>query len=93
MKNLTQKPKKDHKVILVEYFRDLSDDDLIYLGIRLNERVGSDLAEILNFMSKKTSADYVLSCSNTATNLYDSLDMAREVANKEAEKRKISLKP
>lgn len=93
MKNLTQRPKKDHRVILVEYFRDLSDDDLIYLGIRLNERVGSDLADILNFMSKKTSADYVLSCSTTATNLYDSLDLAREVASKEADKRKISLKP
>ncbi len=92
MKTLPQRPKKDHKTILTEYVRDLSDDDLIYLGVRLNERVGSDLAEILNFMSRKTSADYVLSSSDTAYGLYDTLDLTLEVLNKEADKRKISFK-
>lgn len=87
-----QRPKKDQKTILVEYFRDLSDDDLRYLGIRLNDRVGGDLAEILNFMSRKTSADYVFSCGTSSFDIYDSLDIAQTVANKEAEKRKVSFK-
>lgn len=89
---MSTRPKKDQKSILVEYFRDLSDDDLRYLGLRLNDRVGSDLAEVLNFMSRKTSADYVFSCAMGSKDLYDSLDTAQEVINKEAEKRKLSLK-
>lgn len=82
---------KDVKTILVEYISSLSDDDLCFLGTRLIDRYAGDLGQVLNFMSKKSQIDMILSSAVTAFDLYQLCDLIQEMGVKEAKKRKLNL--
>ena len=48
---------KEQKSILVEFVKKLSNEDLRYVGTRLNERYADDLAQVLDFLSKSEDVD------------------------------------
>lgn len=81
---------KDSKTVIVEYVSSLSDDQLQFVTTRLVEKLGGDLAEALEEMSKDKKIDDVLSDASSAENLYNILDNIRDVAVKELKKRDVS---
>lgn len=78
---------KEQKSILVEFVKKLSNEDLRYVGTRLNERYADDLAQVLDFLSKSEDVDVIFSSTNSASALYDYLDFVRESVNGEAKSR------
>ena len=82
--------KKDKRSVLTEYVRNLSEDELKFLGTRLIERLSSDLAEALNVVSNNKNADEVFRNAGSAAELYDLLDDLRDCIIKECKKRNIN---
>lgn len=83
---------KDQRTCVVEYATQLPDEDLRMLGLRLVERLGGDLADALNTMSKCPPLDeYLLSC-DTAAGVYDAADKIRDIVLRECKKRGVALK-
>ena len=78
---------KEQKLILVEFVKKLSNEDLRYIGTRLNERYSDDLSQVLDFISRSEDIDVIFSSTNSASALYDYLDFVRELVNREAKSR------
>lgn len=85
------KIQKDFKTILVEYCASLSDEDLRFLGSRLNDRYMDDQAYALNFMSKNSLVDNVFQTTRTSDEVYNLCDVMADMSLKEAKKRKLNL--
>jgi len=73
--------------ILREYASRQSDESLRYLLGRLNNRLGSDLAEALDSLSKNGEVDRLLNTAKTAGDLYDLIDLAQESLDREYKRR------
>ncbi len=73
--------------VLKNYVEKLSVDNLRYLHLRLEERVGEDLAEALNFVSSCQDIDKWLSLAKSSDELYDLIDTMNEYVAREARKR------
>ena len=82
---------KDHKTVLVEYVASLSDEDLRFLGSRLTEKFGGDLAAALNLMSNRQSIDGILGAARGAEEVYQLCDVIRDIVVRECKKRKTSF--
>ena len=83
---------KEQKALVAEYITGLSDSDLCFLSSRLIDRLGGDLPDALNFMSKNPKMDECLASANGATELFNSCDSVRDVCSKELKRRNISLR-
>lgn len=70
-----------------EYVRKLADDDIRLLHMRLSQRLGSDLAEAIEFMQKNPEVDYWLSASKNADDLYDMVDAIDHLVQNETKRR------
>jgi hypothetical protein len=66
---------KQSDVILTEYVKRLSDDDLSWLRIRSKQDVCGDKADIANFLSKDKDVDRWLLTAATADDLFDMLEL------------------
>ena len=60
------------------YVRLLSDSDLIWLYNKLHDRLGDDVAEAIQFMSKSSQIDRWFATSRTANELYDMVDIIQQ---------------
>lgn len=69
--------------MIQNYVRKLSQNDLIWLYMRLHDRIGEDLAEVVQFLSKTQEMDRWLSTSCSATELYDMVDLVYEQVEKD----------
>ena len=75
------------ETILREYASRQSDDSLRYLLTRLNNRLGSDMAEVLDSFSKNGEVDHLFRSAKTASELYDLIDLAQEHLSREYNRR------
>jgi hypothetical protein len=73
--------------ILKEYVSRLNLDGLKFLSIRLDQRIGSDLAEALDAMSTCNDVDKWLSSAKSCEELYNMIDLAQEYVDRELHKR------
>jgi hypothetical protein len=73
--------------LLKEYVAKLSMDHLKYLSVRLNDRIGSDLAEAAEFLSQNSEVDKFLLTSRTADEFYNMLDMVCSCVDREISRR------
>lgn len=71
------------EIVLREYASKLSTDNLKYLYERLDNRLGGDLAEVLDFMSKNSELDKWFSAARSAVELFNMVDNAQEYIDKE----------
>ncbi len=70
-----------------EYVRRMSDEDLKFVNSRLNQRLSSDLAEVLQYFSRANEMDRWLASAKEATELYDMIDMIQSFVEKESSRR------
>lgn len=84
--------KKDHKNIIAEYLRSLSEDDLVFLGTRLSEKLCGDVAEALNFMSINQSMDNMFRSARGGMDLFDMCDRVCDQVFKECRQRGINIR-
>jgi hypothetical protein len=78
---------KKPEVYLKEYYSKLSDDNVKFLVGRLNQRLGGDLAEAVDFLSNIREIDKWLSSASDSYEFYDMIDLINNAANKEHERR------
>jgi hypothetical protein len=78
---------KKPETILKEYAIRLSEENLRYLSYRLETRMGSDLAEALDFLANTGEVDKWLSSAKTCTELYDMIDQVQASVKKELQKK------
>jgi hypothetical protein len=65
------------------YIQKLSNADLLWVYTRLHDRLGGDVAEAVQFMSKTNEMDRWLSTSQSATELYDMIDLVYDQISKD----------
>ena len=65
------------------YVRSLGEGDLGWICNRLRDRLGGDVAEVVNFMSKSPQIDRWLSETRTANELYDCVDIVQRYAEQD----------
>jgi hypothetical protein len=90
MKNSLKKYNND---IVKEYARRLNDDDLHFVGIRLNQRSGGDVGEAVEFMQKNPDIDKYLASATNADAFFDMLDLLDSHIQTEAKKRFVVHEP
>lgn len=83
--------KKDQNTILGEFVRSLSEDDLRLVASRLNDRYSGDLSEALDFLAKHKRIDGIFRSAKGAEELYDLCDTVQGIAQRECERRNVSM--
>ncbi len=83
---------KEQRNTVAEYAASLSEDELRFLLLRLNERLSGDLPEALNIMSRSPKMDALLQSTESAFELFDMLEKIRDVFAKEGKKKGVGLK-
>lgn len=78
---------KKPETVLRECCNHWSDDTLKFLGGRLSQRLGGDLAEVLDELGQHNDLDRWLNSAKSAWELYEMLDMAQEYIEREIRKR------
>lgn len=74
-------------VILSEYARKLSDDDLMFLGSRFKQGLCGDTADIANFVSRDNSVDKWLSTATSGPEWFDMIERLGASIKEEYERR------
>ncbi len=82
---------KKTDIVLKEYASKLSVDVLKILSQKLENRVGSDVAEVLDAMSTCSDLDKWLASAKTCDELYDMIDLAQEYIDRELYKKAPEL--
>ena len=78
---------KKLETAIKEYVSRLNFDNLKYLACRLNERMGSDLAEALDEIAKSQDLDRWLSASESHEEFYEIVDAIKDYVNRELDKK------
>jgi hypothetical protein len=77
--------------VLKDYVSKLPFDGLKYLIERLDERVGSDLAEVIEYISKNPEVDKLLSSAKDYEEFWTAFDMVAAQIEKEYSRRTPDL--
>jgi len=72
---------------LKEYLKKLNDDDLKYLGARLSQRLGGDMAEAVDLMQKNQEVDHWLRSAGDSDEFFDMMDLVDDLVQQETRKR------
>lgn len=78
-------------VILKEYVSQLVVDNLKFLSLRLDQRIGSDLAEALDAVSECQEIDKWLASAKSCDEFYNMIDTLQEYVDRELNKRSPEL--
>ena len=78
--------KKDD-VIVTEYVRKLSDEDLSFLGGRFKQRLGGDMADVAKVLAKDADIDKWLSGANSGSEWFDMVEKIDDTVKTELEHR------
>jgi hypothetical protein len=81
--------KFNQQSIIKEYVRNISDDDLRYIGTRISERLGGDLGDAINVMGRNRNMDEILRSARGAVELYEICDFIEDLMWSEAESRRM----
>ena len=73
--------------IIREYVKNLSDEDLRYIGTRITERLCGDLGDAVNALGRNRNIDEVLRTARGSIDLYEMCDFIRDQMWTEAEHR------
>jgi len=74
---------KKFESVIRTYLSGLSFDELRFLAIRFTDRIGSDIAEVTEFLSKSPEMDRFLLTARNAEEFYDMLDLIHTYVEKE----------
>ena len=74
---------------LKEYVTRLPDDAVKYIGVRLDEKIGSDLAEALDELANAPDINGWLMSAENFDTFYDMVDLLNEYFQKEMKKRNL----
>jgi hypothetical protein len=80
---------KRPEVLLKEYVGKLSEDNLVFLYSRFEQRLQGDLAECLDFISRTTEVDKMLNTAKSSDEFYEFIDLVAEYVHKEFKKRNL----
>ena len=78
---------KKPDVYLKEYCQRLSDDNLKFLAGRLNQKLGGDVAEVLDYLSNVREIDRWLASAETYDEIFEMIDFIHSAATKEYDRR------
>jgi hypothetical protein len=67
----------------------LTDEDLKFLNFRLTQRISSDLADAINFVSKDAEMDKLLASAESAIEVFEIMDDLHFCLEKERKRRKF----
>jgi hypothetical protein len=80
MQSVTPGVNKKKEFILREFARSLNDEDLRFVGSRLYQRYGGDVAEVVEFLQTFNDLDRYLGQAKDANGVYDMVDeIARNI--------------
>ncbi len=82
---------KKPETILREFVSRLSLDNLKYLNMRLNQRIGSDMSEAIDLMAGSQDVDKWLATARTCDDFYDMVDLAQSYVERELHRRAPDL--
>ncbi len=74
-------------MVLKNFVRSLSDDDLMYILFRLDERKSGDVGEAVEKIEQEIEIDQFLGFSKDAWTLYDAIDEIHEYIGREWQRR------
>lgn len=72
-----------------EFVHRLSNDDLAFLFSRLNQRLGGDVAEAVQFLSTHRSMDTLLQSADNWVDFHNMIESITQFVSKENEKRHV----
>jgi len=75
--------------LLKDYVSRLTTEELRFICFRLDQRIGSDLSDALNIISKNVDVDKWLQTARNGEEFYDMVDTIFEYADREIGKRPI----
>jgi len=78
---------KKPEIYLKEYCQKLSDDQVKFLAARLNQRLGGDMAEAIDFLSNVRELDKWLDGAADSNEFYDMIDLVTASVSREYDKR------
>jgi hypothetical protein len=80
---------KKPEVLLKEYVGKLSEENLVFLQSRFEQRLQGDLAECLVLLAKTTEIDKFLNTAKSSDEFYEFIDLVAEYVKKEFKKRNL----
>jgi hypothetical protein len=78
---------KKVNTMLAEYAKNLSDEDLAWLRMRVTQNLFGDRADVIAYLSRNREIDRWLSLATTADELFDSIDLIGQFIVDEYDKR------
>lgn len=78
---------KKPDIYLKEYCQRLSDDNLKFLTGRLNQKLGGDVAEVVDYLSGVREIDRWLASAESYDEFFDMIDFMHTSATKEYDRR------
>lgn len=78
---------KKRSDVIRNWARELTDEDLRFVNIRLADRIGSDIYEVMQLMLRNKEVDYCYSVAKDASELFDIIDETEIIIQKEIKKR------
>lgn len=73
--------------VVKEYVRRLGDEDLRFLSLRLGQRLGGDVGEVLEILQRSADVDRWLSTAPSANDFFDMVDLMDSQVQGEVRKR------
>lgn len=78
---------KKPDVYLKEYCQRLSDDNLKFIAGRLNQKLGGDVSEVVEFLSNVREIDRWFASADTNEEFFDMIDLVHSLVVKEYDRR------
>ena len=78
---------KKPDVYLKEYCQRLSDDNLKFITGRLNQKLGGDISEVLDFLTNVREIDRWLASANTSEEFFEMIDLLHSLVVREYDRR------
>ena len=73
--------------VVKEYARKLSENDLRYLLMRFNQRIGADVAEAIEQLEQNGDIKHWLGVAKNATEFFDMIDTVDQILQTESRRR------
>lgn len=79
--------RKTTETIIRDYVRNLSEEDLRFLSLRLSQRLGGDMGEAIEKIQSNVEINRILEVASGANNFFDLIDMTEDAIQQEYRKR------
>ena len=82
---------KVNKDKLVEFFGQISEDELRFIGVRLVERLTGDISDVASHLQNRSTVHNVLMTAKNGDEWFSMMREIQEIVVAEAQKRRITL--